>query len=76
MQGVGAAPGIASGPAFVQVERQIDYPLRGESPAQERHKLRDALAVVNAELQALVERSDPTIGEIFVTHRKCSPTRA
>ncbi|MEX5351075.1 phosphoenolpyruvate--protein phosphotransferase [Pseudomonas juntendi] len=70
VQGIGAAPGIASGPAHVHVEREIDYPLRGESPAQERQKLRQALEVVNAELQALVQRSDKAIGEIFVTHQE------
>ncbi len=70
VQGVSASPGIASGPAHVCVERDIDYPLRGESPAQERLKLRDALEAVNGELQALVQRSDPSIGEIFVTHQE------
>ncbi|WP_313296531.1 phosphoenolpyruvate--protein phosphotransferase [Pseudomonas sp.] len=70
VQGVSASPGIASGPAHVCVEREIDYPLRGDSPAQERAKLRDALQAVHAELQALVERSDKAIGEIFVTHQE------
>lgn len=70
IQGVGAAPGIASGPAHVCVEREFDYPLRGESCTQERQKLRDALAVVSSELQALVQRSDKAIGEIFVTHQE------
>ncbi|WP_323601554.1 phosphoenolpyruvate--protein phosphotransferase [Pseudomonas putida] len=70
IQGVGAAPGIASGPAHVCVEREFDYPLRGESCAQERQKLREALAIVNGELQALVLRSDKAIGEIFVTHQE------
>ena len=70
IQGVAAAPGIASGPAHVQVEREIDYPLRGESPAHERTKLRQALAVVSADLHALVQRSDKAIGEIFVTHQE------
>ena len=70
IQGVGAAPGIASGPAHVCVEREFDYPLRGESCALERQKLREALATVNGELQALVLRSDKAIGEIFVTHQE------
>jgi len=70
IQGVSASPGIASGPAHVCVERDIDYPLRGESPAQERLKLRDALEAVHGELQALVQRSDKSIGEIFVTHQE------
>lgn len=70
LQGVAAAPGIASGPAHVCVERDIDYPLRGESPAQERARLRRAIDTVHADLQALVQRSDKAIGEIFVTHQE------
>lgn len=70
IQGVGAAPGIASGPAHVCVERVIDYPLRGESPGHERQRLQQALAAVQAELQALVQRSDKAIAEIFVTHQE------
>ncbi|HEK1686016.1 TPA: phosphoenolpyruvate--protein phosphotransferase [Pseudomonas putida] len=70
VQGVGAAPGIASGPAHVRIERQIDYPLRGESCAEERARLRAALAAVDAELQTLVQRSDKAIGEIFITHQE------
>ncbi|WP_460416870.1 phosphoenolpyruvate--protein phosphotransferase [Pseudomonas sp. microsymbiont 2] len=68
--GVAAAPGIASGPAHVCVEREIDYPLRGESPGQERASLRVAIDKVHADLQALVQRSDKAIGEIFVTHQE------
>ncbi|MDR6714504.1 phosphocarrier protein FPr [Pseudomonas hunanensis] len=70
IQGVAAAPGIACGPAHVCVERDIDYPLRGESPAQERSKLRSALEAVNNELHILVQRSAKAIGEIFVTHQE------
>ncbi|MDR2306421.1 MAG: phosphoenolpyruvate--protein phosphotransferase [Paucimonas sp.] len=70
LQGVAASPGIASGPAHVRVEREIDYPLRGESPAQERLKLRQAIEQVHADLSTLVQRSDKAIGEIFVTHQE------
>jgi len=70
VQGVAAAPGIACGPAHLCVERDIDYPLRGESPAQERQKLQNALEAVDADLQALVQRSEKSIGEIFVTHQE------
>ena len=70
LQAVAAAPGIACGPAHVCVERDIDYPLRGESPAKERVKLRSALDAVHADLQHLVQRSDKAIGEIFVTHQE------
>lgn len=70
LQGVAASPGIASGPAHVRVEREIDYPLRGESPAQERLKLRQAIEQVHADLSTLVQRSDKALGEIFVTHQE------
>ncbi|QXH46127.1 phosphoenolpyruvate--protein phosphotransferase [Pseudomonas xanthosomatis] len=70
VQGVAAAPGIACGPAHLCVERDIDYPLRGESPAQERQKLQNALEAVHADLQALVQRSEKSVGEIFVTHQE------
>ncbi|MBA1201914.1 phosphoenolpyruvate--protein phosphotransferase [Pseudomonas capeferrum] len=70
IQGVGASPGIACGPAHIQVQRAIEYPLRGESPARERLKLQQALEGVNGELQALVQRSDKAIGEIFITHQE------
>jgi multiphosphoryl transfer protein len=70
LQGVAAAPGIASGPAHVCVEREIDYPLRGESPAQERARLRQAIDQVHSELHGLVQRSAAAIGEIFVTHQE------
>ncbi len=70
VQGVGAAPGIACGPAHVVTERTFDYPLRGESYDQERHKLTQAVATVSADLQVLVQRSDAAIGEIFVTHQE------
>lgn len=39
IQAVAAAPGIAIGPAHIQVLQDIDYPLRGESPAIERERL-------------------------------------
>jgi len=70
IQGVAASPGIVCGPAHVQVERKIDYPLRGESLQHERLQLCRALAVVGGELQELVQRSDKAIGEIFVTHQE------
>ncbi|WP_438280282.1 phosphoenolpyruvate--protein phosphotransferase [Pseudomonas alabamensis] len=70
IQGVAAAPGIASGPAHLRIERAIDYPTRGESPREERVKLEQAIAAVNADLQRLIERSDRAIGEIFVTHQE------
>ncbi|WP_296265734.1 phosphoenolpyruvate--protein phosphotransferase [Pseudomonas sp. UBA6562] len=70
IQGVAASPGIATGPAHVCVERALDYPLRGISPAHERQRLVEAQAVVDAELQALIARSESTIGDIFITHQE------
>ena len=69
--GVAAAPGIASGPAHIQVLREFDYPLRGESLPIERQRLQQALAAVNAEIGALIQRSQAkAIGEIFITHQE------
>ena len=70
IQGVAASPGIVCGPAHVQAERKIDYPMRGESLQHERTRLSAALAVVIEELQVLVQRSEKSIGEIFVTHQE------
>ncbi|MBM3107899.1 phosphoenolpyruvate--protein phosphotransferase [Pseudomonas sp. V1] len=71
IQGVAAAPGIASGPAHIQVVREFDYPLRGESLPIERQRLQQALATVNAEIEALIQRSQAkAIGEIFITHQE------
>ncbi|QYX47179.1 phosphoenolpyruvate--protein phosphotransferase [Pseudomonas tussilaginis] len=71
IQGVAAAPGIASGPAHIQVARDFDYPLRGESLPIERQRLQQALAAVNAEIEALIQRSQAkAIGEIFITHQE------
>ncbi|WP_110972802.1 phosphoenolpyruvate--protein phosphotransferase [Pseudomonas huaxiensis] len=69
LQGIAAAPGIASGPAHVHLLQTFDYPLRGESPALERQRLQDALARVRAEIDGLILRSQATaIREIFITH--------
>ncbi|QGW75998.1 phosphoenolpyruvate--protein phosphotransferase [Pseudomonas alkylphenolica] len=71
IHGVAAAPGIASGPAHIQVLREFDYPLRGESLPIERQRLQQALAAVNAEIGALIQRSQAkAIGEIFITHQE------
>ena len=71
IQGVAAAPGIACGPAHVQVERHFDYPMRGESPVIERERLQRALAAVGSEIDALIQRSKAkAIREIFITHQE------
>ncbi|MHA6197254.1 phosphoenolpyruvate--protein phosphotransferase [Pseudomonas wadenswilerensis] len=71
IQGVAAAPGIASGPAHVQLLQTFDYPLRGESPAVERQHLRAALDQVRIDIDELIQRSDVSaIREIFITHQE------
>ena len=71
LQGVAAAPGIASGPAHVQLLHSFDYPLRGESPAVERQRLQQALEQVRDEIEALIQRSRASaIRDIFVTHQE------
>ena len=71
LQGVAAAPGIASGPAHVQLLHSFDYPLRGESPAVERQRLQQALERVRDEIEALIQRSRASaIRDIFVTHQE------
>ncbi|QVM97552.1 phosphoenolpyruvate--protein phosphotransferase [Pseudomonas sp. SORT22] len=71
IHGVAAAPGIASGPAHIQVLREFDYPLRGESLPIERQRLQQALSNVNQEIEALTQRSPAkAIREIFVTHQE------
>src|SRR6202008_84045 len=57
LQAIPAAPGIAIGPAHIQVQQTIDYPLRGESAAIERERLKNSLADVRQDIQGLIERS-------------------
>lgn len=69
VQGIAAAPGIASGPAHIHALGDIDYPLRGESPAAERARLQQALVDVRNNIDGLIQRSKAkAIREIFVTH--------
>ena len=71
IQAIAAAPGIAIGPAHIQVLQAIDYPLRGESAAVERDRLKQALADVRRDIGGLIERSKAkAIREIFVTHQE------
>ncbi len=71
MQAIPAAPGIAIGPAHIQVQQTIDYPLRGESAAIERERLKQALSDVRSDIQGLIERSKAkAIREIFITHQE------
>ncbi|WP_295474292.1 phosphoenolpyruvate--protein phosphotransferase [uncultured Pseudomonas sp.] len=71
LSAVAASPGIAMGPAHVQLTPVFDYPAQGESPAAERQRLQDALAFVRGEIEQLISRSQAkAIGEIFVTHQE------
>lgn len=71
IQGVAAAPGIAAGPAHVQLQQHFDYPLRGESPSHEQQRLEAALLQVRNDIEALIRRSEVSaIREIFVTHQE------
>jgi phosphocarrier protein FPr len=71
IQAIAAAPGIAIGPAHIQVLQAIDYPLRGESAAIERDRLKQALEDVRRDIGGLIERSKAkAIREIFVTHQE------
>ncbi|MEX5612888.1 HPr family phosphocarrier protein, partial [Pseudomonas protegens] len=71
IQAIAAAPGIAIGPAHIQVQQSIDYPLRGESTAIERQRLQQALAEVREDIQGLIQRSQAkAIREIFITHQE------
>lgn len=71
IQAIAAAPGIAIGPAHIQVQQAIDYPLRGESTAIERQRLQQALADVRQDIDGLVQRSkSKAIREIFITHQE------
>ncbi|KAF1032947.1 MAG: Phosphoenolpyruvate-protein phosphotransferase [Pseudomonas sp.] len=71
LQAVAAAPGIAMGPAHVQVLQPFDYPLRGESTVVERQRVQAALSEVRRDIQGLVERSTAkAIREIFITHQE------
>ncbi|MFK7700148.1 phosphoenolpyruvate--protein phosphotransferase [Pseudomonas caspiana] len=66
---VPASPGIAIGPAHIQVLQAFDYPLQGESAAIERERLEKALAEVRQDIQGLIQRSKAkAIREIFITH--------
>ena len=71
LQAIAAAPGIAVGPAHIQVPQTFDFPLRGESPPIERGRLQHALAEVRQDIEGLIQRSQAkAIREIFITHQE------
>ena len=68
---VAASPGIAIGPAHIQVLQTFDYPLRGESSAVERERLQGAIGAVRQDIETLIQRSQSkAIREIFITHQE------
>jgi phosphoenolpyruvate-protein phosphotransferase len=68
---VSASPGIAIGPAHIQVLPVIDYPKTGESEAIERERLDNALREVRQDIEGLIQRSkSKAIREIFITHQE------
>lgn len=71
IQAIPAAPGIAMGPAHVQVPQTFDYPLRGESITAEQERLQQALREVRENLEGLIQRSQAkAIREIFIAHQE------
>ena len=71
IQAIPAAPGIAIGPAHIQVLQTFDYPMRGESSVVERERLHQAVAQVRLDIEGLIERSQSkAIREIFITHQE------
>ncbi|KPW97782.1 MULTISPECIES: phosphoenolpyruvate--protein phosphotransferase [Pseudomonas syringae group] len=71
LQAVSASPGIAIGPAHVQVLQSFDYPQQGESVAAERERLHKAIGEVRSDIENLIQRSkSKAIREIFITHQE------
>jgi phosphocarrier protein FPr len=71
LQAVPASPGIAIGPAHVQVLEAFDYPALGESGAAERERLSKAITEVRQDIENLIQRSKAkAIREIFITHQE------
>ena len=70
LDAIAAAPGIASGPAHLQVEPKFHYPARGESPQIETQRLAEAKTAIATEIEALVAHSrSKAVRDIFVTHQ-------
>ncbi|MEB0038880.1 MULTISPECIES: phosphoenolpyruvate--protein phosphotransferase [unclassified Pseudomonas] len=71
IQAIAAAPGIAVGPAHIQVPQRFDFPSQGESSAAEHQRLQLALFAVRQDLERLIQRAEAkAIREIFVTHQE------
>lgn len=70
LQAVAASPGIASGPAYLQVVRRFEFAELGESAEVECQRLDEARAAISSEIEALVQRTQvKAIRDIFVTHQ-------
>ena len=71
VQGIAAAPGIAMGPAHIQVLHDFEYAQRGESQAAEQARLQAALAQVRDDIEGLIQRAKAqAIRDIFITHQE------
>src|SRR3989338_6624300 len=70
LQAVAASPGIAIGPALLRLVPQLEYAQQGQGSEQERPRLDEALAQIEADIQHLIEASDEaSVRDIFVTHQ-------
>lgn len=66
---VGASPGIAIGPALVRTPPTFHFAEQGQGVEPERARLEQALAVVSAQIQRLVDGAGvASIREIFSAH--------
>jgi phosphoenolpyruvate-protein phosphotransferase len=71
IQAIAAAPGIAVGPAHIQVPQTFVYPLRSEFFSVERERLQQALGEVRQDLEGLIQHSQAkAIREILTTHQE------
>ncbi|KAF1070612.1 MAG: Phosphoenolpyruvate-protein phosphotransferase [Pseudomonas citronellolis] len=67
---IAASPGIADGPAHLQIIPRFDYAARGQSPEIEAQRLLQARHAVLAEIETLIARSPSTaVQDIFATHQ-------
>lgn len=69
LQAIAASPGIAMGPALVRVMPRFEFAEQGAGAAAERQRLDEALAVIAAQIQRLVDGAGvASIREIFSAH--------
>ncbi|MDF3937087.1 phosphoenolpyruvate--protein phosphotransferase [Pseudomonas citronellolis] len=67
---IAAAPGIAAGPAHLQVEPRFEFAARGQSAEAETLRLAEARSAIAAEIDGLVRGSrSKAVRDIFATHQ-------